>query len=178
MTEPRVYVASLSDYNAGRLHGVWIDATQSAADIEIEVNDMLGDSPEVTLGYIPEEWAIHDYEGFGSLKLSEWETFERVSTIATLIEEHGEAFIAYCDNEGMDVDDDAEAAFEEAFCGEWSSEAEYAQELAEDIGAVPRELDWPYTCIDWQRAWNELRMGGDNYSVSNGSGGYYIFRSI
>ena len=27
---PRIYVASLSDYNAGRLHGEWIDADQGA----------------------------------------------------------------------------------------------------------------------------------------------------
>ena len=27
---PRIYVASLSDYNAGRLHGSWLDAAQSA----------------------------------------------------------------------------------------------------------------------------------------------------
>ena len=26
---PRVYVASLSDYNAGRLHGVWINAKET-----------------------------------------------------------------------------------------------------------------------------------------------------
>ena len=27
MRGPRIYVASLSDYNAGRLHGVWLEAT-------------------------------------------------------------------------------------------------------------------------------------------------------
>ena len=30
MSERQIYVASLADYNAGRLHGVWIDATPVA----------------------------------------------------------------------------------------------------------------------------------------------------
>ena len=42
-----------------------------------------------------EEWAIHDYEGFGALRLSEWESFERVSAIAAGIAEHGDAFSAW-----------------------------------------------------------------------------------
>ena len=34
---PRIYVASLADYNAGRLHGRWIGASQSASDIWKEI---------------------------------------------------------------------------------------------------------------------------------------------
>lgn len=41
---PRIYVSSLSDYNAGNLHGVWIDADQSADDIRAEIAAMLRDS--------------------------------------------------------------------------------------------------------------------------------------
>lgn len=35
---------------------------------------------------------------------------------------------------------------------------EYAQELAEDIGAIDSEASWPNNCIDWERAAQELRM--------------------
>ncbi len=34
----------------------------------------------------------------------------------------------------------------------------YAQELAEDIGAVDRNASWPNTCIDWEQAARELQM--------------------
>jgi hypothetical protein len=34
----------------------------------------------------------------------------------------------------------------------------YAQELAEDIGAIPSDAKWPCTCIDWEQAARELRM--------------------
>ena len=43
-TGPRIYVASLSDYNNGILHGAWIDAAQDADDIRTEVSAMLRES--------------------------------------------------------------------------------------------------------------------------------------
>lgn len=35
---------------------------------------------------------------------------------------------------------------------------EYAQELAEDIGAIERDGGWPLQYIDWQRAADALQM--------------------
>lgn len=35
---------------------------------------------------------------------------------------------------------------------------EYAQELAEDIGAIDSNAAWPNNCIDWEKAARELRM--------------------
>jgi hypothetical protein len=34
----------------------------------------------------------------------------------------------------------------------------YAQELAEDIGAINADASWPNNCIDWTQAARELRM--------------------
>jgi len=34
---------------------------------------------------------------------------------------------------------------------------DYARELAEDTGAVPDDLAWPRTCIDWEQAARELQ---------------------
>lgn len=35
---------------------------------------------------------------------------------------------------------------------------DYAQELADDIGAIKDSAQWPYTCIDWNQAAMELKM--------------------
>lgn|SRR5574337_519667 len=35
---------------------------------------------------------------------------------------------------------------------------DYAQELAEDIGAINPDASWPNNCIDWERAARELQM--------------------
>lgn len=50
---------------------------------------------------------------------------------------------------------------------------EYAQELAEDIGAVPTENAWPLYCIDWEHAARELRM---DYTALDFSGVTYWAR--
>lgn len=64
-------------------------------------------------------------------------------------------------------------AFYEAYAGAWDSPADFAQQLAEDVGDIKWEdLAWPFTCIDWERAGNELMMG--DYWESNG----FYFRSM
>jgi hypothetical protein len=53
---------------------------------------------------------------------------------------------------------------------------EYAEELAVDIGAIDRSQrnHWPYTCIDWEQAAEELKQ---DYSVIDIRGGTYYYRS-
>lgn len=103
---PRIYVASLSDYNNGRLHGVWIDATDD--DIHEQVQAMLAKSPtfrEFPAGGPAEEWAIHDHDNFGGWNVSEWASFDRVHEVATAMVEHGiEAVAGYLISYGDDAD--------------------------------------------------------------------------
>lgn len=54
---------------------------------------------------------------------------------------------------------------------EWKG---YAQELAEDIGAISRDMQWPLNCIDWEQAADELEM---DYSSVEIEGVEYLFRS-
>jgi antirestriction protein len=51
----------------------------------------------------------------------------------------------------------------------------YAQELAEDIGAISRDLQWPADCIDWERAARELTM---DYAAVEVNGTTYYFRAF
>ena len=67
--EIRIYVADLAAYNNGKLHGVWINASDDLDDIQEQINKMLAESPE---GFA-EEYAIQDYEGFGGYSVSEYE---------------------------------------------------------------------------------------------------------
>ena len=50
---------------------------------------------------------------------------------------------------------------------------DYAQELAEDLGALEKDLKWPHTCIDWDQAARELRA---DYSSAELDGVTYWFR--
>jgi antirestriction protein len=133
---PRIYVASLADYNAGELLGVWIDADQEPEALHSEIQAMLARSSEE----VAEEWAIHDYEGFGPYRVHEYETMEVVSAVAKGIAEHGTAFAAYLS--WADTSEEALRGFGDCYLGQWPSLDAYARELAEDFGweAKLREL--------------------------------------
>jgi hypothetical protein len=51
---------------------------------------------------------------------------------------------------------------------------EYAQELAEDIGAINKSNEWPNYCIDWERAARELKI---DYTSVDVNGETYWFRA-
>ena len=51
----------------------------------------------------------------------------------------------------------------------------YAQELAEDIGAISQQNLWPTDCIDWERAVRELTM---DYATVAVHGTTYHFRAF
>jgi antirestriction protein len=51
---------------------------------------------------------------------------------------------------------------------------DYARELAEDIGAVGKDNQWPVYCIDWEWAARELQM---DYGSAELDGVTYLFHS-
>lgn len=50
--------------------------------------------------------------------------------------------------------------------------AEYAQQLAEDIGAISSDQSWPLYCIDWEQAVRDLQQ--DYCSVTYDGVDYWI----
>ena len=73
----RIYVADLAAYNAGHLHGVWIDASLDLDDMQEQVKAMLAASPVEGA----EEYAIHDFEGFDGYPLGEYEGLQTAHEI-------------------------------------------------------------------------------------------------
>jgi antirestriction protein len=173
---PRIYVASLSDYNAGRLHGAWIDAAQDVDELHDGVRAMLAASPEPGA----EEFAIHDYEGFGPLGLSEFTSLETVSRIAKGIAEHGLGFAAWAANVGAD-DVETLERFQDVYLGVWPSLEDYATDLFADLGyddlvdtLIPAWLR-PYVEIDVDGFARDLQLSGDVTVVEKPDGGVWIF---
>lgn len=144
---PRIYAASLSDYNAGRLHGAWIDCDQDHDDIAEKISEMLAESKEG----VAEEWAIHDTSGWGPVHLSEYESLEDVARLGTGIATHGMAFAHLAAH--LDTNDWSQLdRFEELYLGEWDSAEDYAANLLEDLGIdideIGPEMLQPYIRVD------------------------------
>lgn len=177
-TETRIYVASLSDYNAGRLHGVWIDADQDVDDVWEAINKMLAASREP----IAEEWAIHDYEGFGPYRLSEYESIAKVVLLAQAIAEEGEAVAAFVDNDSSPLDDATDVedlldSFRDSYRGCFDSMKDYAYDFVENCGwggmeTIPEELE---NYIDWDQIAHELEM--DHWTWKDSNYDVHVFRS-
>jgi hypothetical protein len=51
---------------------------------------------------------------------------------------------------------------------------EYAQQTAEDIGAIDPNANWPLNCIDWKEAADQLKQ---DYSTIDFDGETYYIRS-
>lgn len=126
---PRICVISVSDYDVGRLHGRWIDATQPIEDIHREVGAMLAESREPGAT----EYAIYDYEGFGCLSLSDGEKLEHVAEVARLTQQYGPVFPALVKHRGGALY--VKAAADHMACryfGVFPSLAEYARACVDE----------------------------------------------
>ena len=193
MSTRRIYVASLSDYNSGNLHGVWIDTEGKDADeLQADVSAMLRESryPNITVdcpecdgdgcaacndsGSIPsaEEYAIHDHEGFGRM-VEEYTSLSDVAELEETLSECDEpdAFIAYSDHVGGAT----LSQFQDAYCGEWDSELAYAENLFDECYAhdIPENLRF---YIDYEAFQRDLFIN-DCFSEESETG-VYVFNRI
>lgn len=135
---PEIYVASLADYNAGKYHGAWIDATLDPEEIHIRIATMLRHSPVLRAeGETFGDWAIHDYEGFGSIRLDEMEDPEYINAVALGIAEYGDAFVAWVDINGLPEARDADTLvqqFRDAYLGQYANLDDYGEQLWQEMG--------------------------------------------
>ena len=60
---------------------------------------------------------------------------------------------------------------EEAYSGEFDSDKDFAENMANELGLMNDAQSWPFNCIDWDYAAKELMY---DYNSANG----YYFRSL
>jgi len=172
---PKIWIGSLADYNAGRLHGDWVDADVDDETLLESTKAILATSQEPDA----EEWGIFDYDGFGSFKVGEYEDLAVVARVARGIIEHGPAFAAWADVH--DAEPDMLDHFEDAFSGAYESREAWADSLLEDFdldtildGTMPTWLQH-YVTIDRAGLVRDLELGGDYWIEDNPAGGIWVF---
>lgn len=135
MDTPQIYVACLAAYNSGILHGEWIDATQDVSTIYNEIYEMLAKSPIEDA----EEFAIHDFEGFGGAQIGEYDSINDVAELASFIMKQGELGAELFSYYSIE---DAERMLEENYHGAYDSEVDFARALFDDCysNAIPEDL--------------------------------------
>tara|TARA_R110002111_G_scaffold103022_1_gene159614 strand:- start:146 stop:649 length:504 start_codon:yes stop_codon:yes gene_type:complete len=162
-----VYIACLESYNNGILHGKWIYITKPLKEIYSEIRQLLKASSFPNC----EEWAIHDYDGFGDIRLGEYASLESVQRIASFIEEHGSVAEKLLSEFNMDFDS-AKSAMEDFYIGQYESVAEYARDCTESEGSVPSHLQY---YIDYELMGKDLLLNGDMYSIETDYDSIHLF---
>lgn len=171
-TTPRIFLTDYASYNNGTQFefGHWVDLTDfsDADELNEYISNHFKEADEKSpLGSPREEIMITDYEGFPEKFYSESydsslieDLFEYLETLENC--HNPEAMEAYI-NAGYDASD-----FDEAFQGEYSSDEDFAETMAEELGYIQKDVQWPYTCINWEHAARELMY--DYFEA----GGYYF----
>jgi len=170
---PAIYVACLAAYNNSYLHGMWLDADRDYEEVQEDINWMLSWSPVRDIEEC-EEWAIHDYENFEGIELSEYEDIETVCRLANAISEHGKAFALFYDAECLDDIDEAIDKFQDAYYGEYKSEEDFAYELVEQCGWLDNKNPL-HNYIDYERYARDLELSGDFYYIQCGFEEVHVF---
>ena len=122
-SEPSIYIACLSSYNSGHLHGAWIVPDTNKDKLEDQINEVLKASPMPNA----EEWAIHDYDSFPNL--GEYPDLDKIIEVQEAINDHDidkvNGFLELWSIEDLDHIDDA-------FYGEYESFKDFAQNYADE----------------------------------------------
>lgn len=165
--QPRIYVACLAAYNSGYLHGAWIDASPDAWAIWDGINAMLKTSP------VPdaEEFAIHDYEGFGGVRIEEYTGVNRIATIAGFLEAHGELAALVLAYYSGDIEE-AQAAMEDRYLGSYGTLADYVQDVTEATTFIHDSLRY---YIDWQAMARDAELNGDFFTIESDFQTVHVF---
>ncbi|MCE3045360.1 antirestriction protein ArdA [Legionella sp. 16cNR16C] len=167
MDSPSIYVACLASYNNAILHGVWVDATQSEDEIMENIGDMLANSTEPNA----EDYAIHDYEGFGNIKIHEYEAISNIVEYVSFIKEHGKLGLALLSDYSID---DARLILEEHYQGGYDSELDFAKELFDEC--YEHQLPDNLICyFDYEAFARDLFI--NDYSSVEFDGQTYVFQN-
>ena len=159
----------------------WVDgwdgiAGETWAHITLgELHDALGDAAPVGFYF-----GSQDGDGacFGFWVSEDWaEALEHCGVAADSDPEAVAAIIAELDALGV-TPDNVEDTFQGEASGYTEAEAgaDYAQQLAEDIGVWDGKATWPHSCIDWADAWAELEQGDGFSLVRRSHACWLVFR--
>ena len=165
--EPSVYVGTYGKYNEGSLCGLWIDLS-SFNDYDEFINFCKAIHADE---YDPELMA-QDYEGFPRQWYNEGfmseEDFDNIREYTELCDKHGNDAV----DDYMEFEDSLDN-FEEAYCGEWDSEEDFARHIVDECYNLEKMMGSLANYFDYEAFGRELFMWDYNMGANG-----HVFRRI
>lgn len=165
----KIYVACLASYNAGKLHGAWIEV-EDLEQIQDEIDAMLKASPVAGA----EEWEVHDHSGWEGFPAHEC-SLEKLVILAELLEEFGADVVSvWVGSNGFHyISDNTAEDIQQTFVGEFDSYESIAWHVEEiALESIPFYIR---NHIDFETLGREISRDGHYCERKNGS--LILFRS-
>ncbi|GAB3428459.1 antirestriction protein ArdA [Flindersiella endophytica] len=175
--QPRIYAASVHDFNFGIQHGVWLDADQPPEELLAGIETMLRTSPIAReFGLATDEWEIHGHSGFAGLEVGPDHSLSDVSRLARGLVAHGEAYAHWAASTGLDNAVQLNR-FGQAYVGRWESLDAFVDHVLDDLGAPTYIANAPesyrrHLRLDRQALAAELES---QLHIARGGDGVYVF---
>ena len=165
--KPTIYVACLSSYTNGILYGAWVDATQEVENILAQIKQLLANGPMPGA----EEFAVHDFRGFGFFRIDEYEDIEEIHEKALFITEQGELGTELIVYYAGDLEE-AKKALENNYRGVHESELDYAMQLFDEcyLHDIPESIQY---YVDYDKFCRDIFI--DDYFSINIDGKAHVF---
>lgn len=158
--ETQIYVGTYAKYNNGSIAGDWLTLSDYADKKEFyEACAKLHEDED------DPEFMFQDTDGehFGMITESDIDD-DLFDLVHSLDEDEAEIYAAYRKNF-----DGSWSDCQDRYQGSYESDEAFAEYMAEQCGDYPRQVSWPYTCIDWEWAARELM-----YDCIEENGHYFI----
>ena len=169
---PAVYVGTYGKYNSGSLRGAWLDLTTFADYDEFLAVCRFLHRDEVSPEFMAQDFTDFPREFYTEGFMSERE-FDLIREFAELDDDEREAFEVYVAAFGSSRDDSTIFDnFREAYCGKWSNEEEYAEQLAEDCCMLEGAPEFLKSYFDYKAFARDLFI--DDYYFDSG----FVFRRM
>jgi antirestriction protein/uncharacterized protein YcfJ len=155
MESPKIYVASLTDYNNGRLEGKFFDFADysDASELMKAIDDMLKElTKKYNDGDVREEYAVHDYENIPSSLASEYmgeRDFEVIYELMDVAEDSNIPLDVLMERAGDVGSDDYQAIVDSlVMIVDGYDETDIVYQLEQEMGALGNDFWKNHTYID------------------------------
>lgn len=133
LEEAALYVGTYAKYNNGSLFGAWLKFRRYA-----DKDEFLAACYDLHKDEQDPELMFQDFENFPEKMYNECAfpdgIYELIEALEDFDEDRLTAFFEFCDNESRTEFADAVSDFESAYMGNYDSEEDYAEELADQLG--------------------------------------------
>ena len=165
--EPSVYVGTYAKYNEGSLCGLWVDL--SSFD---DYDEFINFCKAIHADEEDPELMAQDYECFPRQWYNEGfmseEDFDHILEYSDMCDKHGQEAV----DDYMEFHDELDN-FEEAYCGEWDSEEDFARHIISECYNLESEMGDLARLFDFVAFARELFMYDYTMGANNN-----VFRNI